>query len=445
MSVHQIRQHSIVASSRTARANTQAVWVQLCQDHGADPSFTGLDPAFHLRFLELFGQRYRTGEISKSGQPVRAHTVETALGDVGAYFTSLDKPDPRLHPGNGLYLPALKKWLVALHKEDPSSSRTYPCSVRILQAMYTFPRLSGADRHARDLGVVGFFYMNRPGEVVHTSNTDGGRSSPFRLCDVSFVRNTRRLRVAQHGAGILNDVQPGATQKALTGSSESTLTYTDQKNCIKGEAVSHVPTGDDNICPTRALERIVTHLLQHGAPLSTPLHDYYQGGKRYHVNTTRLTALLQRAAKTVEKQTGIPHKKITTRSLRPGGATALLCAGQEPINIALVGRWRSEAMLRYLRAQTTPAAKRFAHLMLRHGNFTYTHTGAAANETGDDEFFGVPQQLSPALASTFDPTDDASDDDDPEWLSNPPPGRHPRSRAQPSQRKPAARKRPPAR
>ena len=50
---------------------------------------------------------------------------------------------------------------------------------------------------------------------------------------------------------------------------------------------------------------------------------------------------------------GIPAASISCRSLRPGGATALLCAGVDDETIKLIGRWQSDAMLRYLRVDAT--------------------------------------------------------------------------------------------
>ncbi len=158
MSVLQEREAALVASTRRARAKTQEIWCTLCTRLETDPLLEGVDPKFHLHFLELFGHGYRTGHLSKSGNPVRAHTVEAALGDVGAYFTSLDLPDPRLEPGTGKLRPQLKKWLVGLHKMDPASSRTYPCTVAILRALFSLPDLSPGHIHARDLAVIGFYW-----------------------------------------------------------------------------------------------------------------------------------------------------------------------------------------------------------------------------------------------------------------------------------------------
>ena len=395
-----------MASTARARKATQAVWVKLCAKLGARPDLRDFDPEFHIHFLEIFGQWYRQGKVSKSRQPVRAHTVETALGDVGAFFTDLGAPDPRMQPGSTKYLPALKKWLVALHKSDPASTRVYPCNVAILRAAFDIPRPTPGQRHARLLNLVGFFNMNRPGELL--KSREKCRSQPFRLRDVELHKPPHRLLTFQaYDESTLNDVR-------RQDANASSLVYTDQKNCVKGEKITHNTTGDDILCPTRALELILIHLLEHNAPPETPLYTYYDSGLPKAVSPSMSTALLRKSALAVEAQTGIPPAKISSRSLRPGGATALLCAGHEPTNIQLVGRWRSEAMLRYLRAQATPAAQNFAQQMLTHGNFTYNPTGPAAGDADADEpFFGIPIQAQAVNHhDRFDPSDDASDLDD---------------------------------
>ena len=122
------------------------MWVQFCKDFGTNLMLSGLSSVHRLRYLELFGKLYSNGTTSKSGKPVRAHTVETALGDIGALFTDMGEPDPRLHDGR--YLAPLKSWLVSLHKQDPSSASVMPCSFAILRELHRLP-LNGIESHAR--------------------------------------------------------------------------------------------------------------------------------------------------------------------------------------------------------------------------------------------------------------------------------------------------------
>ena len=49
---------------------------------------------------------------------------------------------------------------------------------------------------------------------------------------------------------------------------------------------------------------------------------------------------------------------------------ALLCAGIDADIIKLVGRWRSDAMFRYLHAQALPIVRQLAKSMVNHGEFT---------------------------------------------------------------------------
>ena len=60
---------------------------------------------------------------------------------------------------------------------------------------------------------------------------------------------------------------------------------------------------------------------------------------------------------------------MNARSLRAGGAMALLCGRVDADTIRLVGRWKSDAMFRYLHAQALPLVRHLAHTMLNPWRF----------------------------------------------------------------------------
>ena len=105
-----------------------------------------------------------------------------------------------------------------------------------------------------------------------------------------------------------------------------------------------------------------------------PLYQYYDRAtsRIRRVTPTHLQNALRHAAAGVESLTGIPPDAITARSLRPGSATALLCANVDTNAVKLLGRWKSDAMLRYLRVQATLSSRHFAQNMLDHGAYTFT-------------------------------------------------------------------------
>lgn len=65
----------------------------------------------------------------------------------------------------------------------------------------------------------------------------------------------------------------------------------------------------------------------------------------------------------------LPHH-VSARSLRASGAMALLCANVDTDRIQLIGRWRSDEMLRYLHVQAEPVMRNFAARMLQGGHFS---------------------------------------------------------------------------
>ena len=106
-----------------------------------------------------------------------------------------------------------------------------------------------------DLCVLGFFFLCRPGEYALSPASDHGRSKPFCLCDTTFSNaDVQRAPAVECSS---NDMQAGVY---------ITLTYTDQKNATRGEALGHGLSGDPVLCPIRAGQRRVLHLRDHGAP-----------------------------------------------------------------------------------------------------------------------------------------------------------------------------------
>ena len=68
---------------------------------------------------------------------------------------------------------------------------------------------------------------------------------------------------------------------------------------------------------------------------------------------------------------GILPADISARSLRSSGAMALLCSKLDTDQIRLLGRWRSDEMLRYLHVQAYPLVSHLAATMLQHGTYHF--------------------------------------------------------------------------
>ena len=67
---------------------------------------------------------------------------------------------------------------------------------------------------------------------------------------------------------------------------------------------------------------------------------------------------------------GFLPSDVNARSLRAAGANALLCGGVDTDIIRLLGRWRSDEMIRYLHAQIAGVTDSLSKKMLDGGVFT---------------------------------------------------------------------------
>ena len=377
-------------ATQSDRATIFNHWVAYCHGLGHDPVLSNVPFALQLDFLIVFGLRYRRGLISRSAVPVRSKRVAEALRAVGQEFARLGKADPRMDGTRYHY--RLGTLFKAWDDEDPAPSRVWPINITILRSLAR--RLEHHPRPCRahailDLCIIGFFFLCRPGEYALSSASEHGRSTPFRLRDVTFSSPTVQRACAAECSS--NDVQAGVY---------ITLTYTDQKNATRGEALGHGLSGDDTLCPVRAGQRRVLHLQQHSASPETPLHTYFDPtGAPHQVTTAMLTKELRAAAADVEHITHIPPSRITAYSARSGGATTLLISGVDQTAIRALGRWKSDAIFLYLRTQASTLTARYSHHMLAHGEYTFS---PSADVYADRDLLPLqaPRYLSDALQAS---------------------------------------------
>ena len=147
--------------------------------------------------------------------------------------------------------------------------------------------------------------------------------------------------------------------------SSASLTFTDQKNGVENEVIKLGRSGDPFLCPTLAIARRILHLREANAPGHAPLGRVFAPTGVHKVTPTIITKTLRDAVAYIGADLGFLPSEVSARSLRAAGATALLVARVDPDVIRLLGRWRSDEMLRYLHLSAEPVMHSFARKMLR--------------------------------------------------------------------------------
>ena len=345
-----------VVSSRAAAADAHwARWCTFCTELGLDPTLQEFEDP--IPFIQVFMYRYRSGTIAPSGRSVRARTVEDAVRAVGQTFTSVGSPDPRFNSYGKIDF-RLQRQLSCYKKQDPPPNRVKPIPVPILQQVLAVALMgvSAFNIAVADMIAIAFFFLLRPGKCAGSST----ESAPFRLADVQLFQGPVRL-----------DLET-ASDTALLSASFASLTFTTQKNGVRGEVIGLAHSGNPQFSPTLCIARRVIHLRRHNAPPETPLASVFIAQRQTFqpIKPSDITDVLRIACTAMGPRFGFSPADISARSLRASGAMALLCAQVDTDIIRLLGRWRSDEMLRYLTVQAAPVMRDFSSRMLNHGSFT---------------------------------------------------------------------------
>merc|ERR1712115_500416 len=88
------------------------------------------------------------------------------------------------------------------------------------------------------------------------------------------------------------------------------------------------------------------------------------------ITAATITQTLKTAVAVIGPELGFLPKDISARSLRAAGAMALLLARVDTDIISLIGRWRSDEMLRYLHVQAAPLMAEYSRRMLEAGSYS---------------------------------------------------------------------------
>ena len=251
----------------------------------------------------------------------------------------------------------IQRMFKAYSKTDPPPNRVKPVPVAVIRRIMVVAH-AGTDvlqQAISDMICIAFFFLLRPGEY----SISPAESTPFELKDVQLFAGTTKLNLLT------------ATEAAIMSATFASLTFDKQKNGVRGEVIGHGTSGNPLLCPVRSIARRVLHLRSNLLPQNTPLaHCCRPDGTTARIKPSMITDTIKLAVRFLGPSLGFLPKDVTARCLRASGANALLCAGVDTDVIRLIGRWRSDEMLRYLHTQVGPLLRGFSQRMLSGGSFT---------------------------------------------------------------------------
>jgi len=334
-----------------AASSVWEIWQNYCADLGLDPFLEAIQDKVPI--LQVFAQRVRSGQLASNGNPILARSVEDYVRHVAQAFKSVGAPDPRMKEGCAKLDFRLTRLQAAWAKQDPPPHRVKPLPIQVIRLIASWAQESSQDavKAISDMIILAFFFLLRPGEYVDTNS----ESTPFTLADVSLY------------TGDIYLPPETSSELQLLAATRVTLTFTTQKNGVRGEVIGLCRSGNATVCPVLAAARRVIYLRSHGAPPGTPLARLFSARR---VTASDITRTIRQAVTLLGVDLGFTPSDVSARSLRAAGANALLLSNVDPNIIRLIGRWKSDEMLRYLHVQAAPLMADYAKRMLQGGHYT---------------------------------------------------------------------------
>ena len=143
----------------------------------------------------------------------------------------------------------------------------------------------------------------------------------------------------------------------LAQADAATICIENQKNGQKNGLV-HQTAQPDFDCAVKCLAQHVHHIRQHTKDDTTPIFTFFHQKQQNTIKNQEITRAVKRATTELKlADQGISPDRVSSHSLRAGGAMALHLADTPSHTIQKMGRWSSDTFLVYIHSQI----KCFAH------------------------------------------------------------------------------------
>jgi len=188
-----------------------------------------------------------------------------------------------------------------------------------------------------------------------------GHTKIARLRCLEFRDKKRRIVPHKH---------PRLTKKAKF----VTVTFEDQKNKQKSDKRTQKKTGHKFLCPVRrwgsAVKRVLT-TVPNASP-DTPVCSVRTDSKKTKlITSTNTRNLLRKVCKKYggKRKFGFAPSEIGNKSTRSGAAMSLFLNNHSTAKIMILGRWKSDAFLVYIRPQVLEWTSNMSSDMISFENF----------------------------------------------------------------------------
>ena len=299
----------------------------------------------------------REGRFSRSSDGTLAEgTVRSSISYVSSSFRDNDRVNPTKDEDGELGR-VLSRLFRAFRNKDPNPKQQKALPAQVLVMMYK-NKATKTQKAIGQLGIGAFFWACRSCEYLLVPQADKRRTDILRLRCIRFFKDGILL---SHDSPLLERADCVA------------ITFEFQKKDERNDTVTQLDTDHSFLSPVRIWAAIVKRIRKYpGANDDTPVSAVWRNGRIQHVTSAEMVNALRDAVKVIgEEKLGFKSTEIGTHSLRSGAAMAMFLGECPVYTIMMIGRWSSDAFLRYIRKQVEQFSHNVAKRMIR--NLFYRH------------------------------------------------------------------------
>ena len=223
----------------------------------------------------------------------------------------------------------------------------------MIQAMVTRPCTDQSLISFHQLLLLAFFFAMRSCEYLKVTDKEADRrTKPLRVRNLQFIKDHR----------ILDHSDPN-----LEDADTLTITFEFQKRDQRDDSVTQERTDHPVLCPVRAGAAVVQRIRAiAGSDEDTYLYNFTNtAGKADILTGTKCLKFLRAFIRTIDPAYGINAEDTGLHSLRSSAAMAMYLNLIPVCTIMLLGRWSSDAFLRYIRKQVAEFSKGVSRKMIQ--------------------------------------------------------------------------------
>jgi hypothetical protein len=185
------------------------------------------------------------------------------------------------------------------------------------------------------------------------------RTQPIRQCDIVF--RDHKGKIIDHSSTKLH--------KAKSVS----ITYRFQKKDLRDDTITQSRSGHPIFCPVQACAALVRQMIADGNKPTDPIYKFRKdNGVMEDLHSKTALLMLRNFMKECGDEFNIKAEEVGLHSMRSASAMAMYLNGIPVYTIMLLGRWSSDAFLRYIRKQVTEFSRNVSRKMIQRPIF-YLH------------------------------------------------------------------------